>query len=65
MVSGGALGECNTKLNPRCLPDCMFWNAGSTDVEACMRVSKAVEQVLGVNEDPKTQVQHLQVRLLR
>ena len=26
-----------------------------------MRVSKAVEHVLGVNEDPRTQAQHLQV----
>ena len=35
--------------------------AGTQDMEACMRVSKAVEHVLGVNEDPKTQAQHLQV----
>lgn len=28
-----------------------------------MQVSKAVELVLGVNEDPKTQAHHLQVRL--
>ena len=27
-----------------------------------MRVSKAVEHVLGVDEDPRTQAQHLQVR---
>jgi hypothetical protein len=26
-----------------------------------VRVSKAVEHVLGVNEDPRTQAQHLQV----
>jgi len=36
--------------------------AGKQDMEACMRVSKAVEHVLGVNEDPRTQAQHLQVR---
>ncbi len=35
--------------------------AGTQDMEACMRVSKAVEHVLGVNEDPRTQAQHLQV----
>ncbi|KAA6422807.1 MAG: hypothetical protein FRX49_07342 [Trebouxia sp. A1-2] len=35
--------------------------AGTQDMEACMRVSKAVEHVLGVDEDPRTQAQHLQV----
>ncbi|DBA84856.1 TPA: hypothetical protein ACH3X1_005879 [Trebouxia sp. C0004] len=35
--------------------------AGKQDMEACMRVSKAVEHVLGVNENPRTQAEHLQV----
>ena len=39
----------------------VFFVAGTQDMEACMRVSKAVEHVLGVNEDPRTQAQHLQV----